>query len=214
MKLNGLGLPDLRLMTRHTSRSFLREGRNVLSLEAELPEVNGASPMNAYYRRLFRQLAGFCDRELIPALPKEQPPLRLHLDYRVTLLTPELLSLSLELHRQEVRPIPAARFAAVWSRSSGVPLPLRAFFPNPLGTRRKLREWLREEALGRLRSGYCLYDPEQAERAGKLFSPRNFYAAEKGLVLFFPPLTLGSAAEGIPEFCLPWDEAGPCMPHN
>ena len=214
MKLNGLSSPELTLRTRHTSRSFLREGRNVLSLEAGLPEVSGAAPMNAYYRRLFRRLADYCEGELLPELPEDQPPLLLKLDYRVTLLTPELLSLSLELHRRDGRPMPAARFAAVWSRSSGVPLPLRAFFPQPLGFRRQLREWLRGEALGRLRSGYCLYDPEQAERAGKLFFPRNFYAAEKGLVLFFPPLTLGSAAEGIPEFCLPWDEAGPRIPQS
>ncbi len=214
MKRSGLGAQELSLQTRHASRSFLREGRNVLSLEAELPEVSGAAPMNAYYRRLYHKLAEFCDRELIPALPEDQPPLRLCLEYRVTLLTQELLSLSMELQRRDERSLPAARFAAVWSRSSGVPLPLRAFFPRPLGSRRKLREWLRAEALERLRSGYCLYDPEQAERAGRLFFPRNFYASEKGLVLFFPPLTLGCAAEGIPEFCLPWDEAGPRIPQN
>ena len=214
MKLNGLADPELRLQTKPLSRSFLREGRAVLDLEAALPEAAGAAPMNAYYRRLYRKLTDYCERELVQALPGDLPPLKLSLEYNVRLLTPVLLSLTLELRRRDGRSMPAARFGAVWSRKSGAPLPLRAFFPGSPGYRRRLREWLRREALERLRSGYCLYDPQQAERAGRLYSPRHFYAAEKGLVLFFPPLTLGGAAEGIPEFCLPWDAAGPQLPEN
>ena len=214
MKLKGLADPELRLQTKPLSRSFLREGRTVLDLEAALPEAAGAAPINVYYRRLYRKLTDYCEKELVPALPEGLPPLKLSLEYRVRLLTPALLSLTLELRRLEGRSMPAARFAAVWSRNSGAPLPLRTFFPGSFGYRRRLRDWLRREALERLRSGYYLYDPQQAERAGRLFSPRHFYASEKGLVLFFPPLTLGSAAEGIPEFCLPWDAAGPHLPEN
>ena len=211
-KNDGLRSRELLLQRRSLNRSFLREGRSVLSLEASVPELPGAVLMNAYYRKLYHRLLSYCEHELIPALPEDSPSLCLSLDYRVTLMTPALLSLIVELQRKDLRRLPAARFAAVWSRASGFPLPLRAFFPK--APERGLRDWLRAQALERLRSGYCLYDPQQADRAGKLFSPRNFYAAEKGLILFYPPLTLGSAAEGIPEFCLPWNEAGPRLPQN
>ena len=202
------------LLTRRMCRSFLHEGNTVLDLDAKLPEIKGASLMNAYYRRLFRQLAGYCAEELAPDLPVREHPLKLDLTYRVRLVTPGLLSLTLELVRRDGRSIPAARFAAVWSRTTWVPLSLRAFFPNNAMFRRRLRKWLREEALNRLRSGSCLYEPRQAERAGRLFSPHNFYAAEEGLVLFFPPLTLGSISEDVPEFLLPWDPSGPRLPEN
>lgn len=202
------------LMTRKLRRSYLREGKAVLDLEAEIPERKGAVLLNAYYGRLFRQLAGYCAEELVPDLPDRAQPLKLSLAYQVRLITPSLLSLTLDLVRRDDRAMPAARFGTVWSRSAGVPIPLRAFFPKPMGLHRRLREWIRAQALERLDSGYCLYDPQQADRAGKLFSPHNFYAAERGLVLFFPPLTLGSAAEGIPEFLLPWDPAGPLPPEK
>lgn len=214
MKLNGLADPELCLRRKTLNRSFLREGRTVVSLEAELPEADGAAPLNAYYRRLYRKLTDYCASQLVPALPEDRPPLELELDCRVPLLTPGYLSLSLELRRRDLPALPAARFGAVWSRVSGVPLPLRSFFPHPLRYRKKLGQWLRNQAMERLRSGYCLYDPRMAERADRLYSPDHFYADEKGLILFFPPLTLGSAAEGIPEFCLPWDEAGPRLPEN
>lgn len=202
------------LMTRKLCRSYLREGKAVLDLEAEIPELKGAVLLNAYYGRFFRQLAGYCAEELVPDLPEREQPLKLSLCCQVRLNTPSLLSLTLELLRRDGRTMPAARFGTVWSRSAGVPIPLRAFFPKPMGLHRRLREWIRSQALERLNSGYCLYDPQQADRAGRLFSPRNFYAAEKGLVLFFPPLTLGSAAEGIPEFLLPWDPDGPVPPEK
>ncbi|MBO4676907.1 MAG: DUF3298 domain-containing protein [Oscillospiraceae bacterium] len=202
------------LTSRRICRTFLRDGDPLLELDARLPEIKGAALMNAYYARLFRRLAGFCAEELVPDLPTRDDPLKLDLEYQVRLMTPGILSLTLELFRRDGRSIAAARFGAVWSRAAGVPLPLRAFFPKTVGLRRRLRSWIRAEALERLRSGFCLYDPRQADRAGSLFSPQNFYAAERGLVLFLPPLTLGSASEGIPEFLLPWDPAGPRLPEN
>ena len=202
------------ITTRRIRRSFLRDGNTVLDLDARLPEIKGAVLMNAYYNRLFRQLAGFCAEELVPDLPTQDHPLKLDLEYQVRLMTPGILSLTLELFRRNGRSIPAARFGTVWSRSAGVPLPLRAFFPKVVGLRRRLRGWIRSEALERLRSGFCLYDPRQAAQAGSLFSPQNFYVSDRGLVLFLPPLTLGSVSEGIPEFLLPWDPAGPRLPEN
>lgn len=209
---NGNSEPEIR--GRRFDRCFLREGKPVIELTGELPEAPGAALLNAYYRRLYRRLAGYCARELISELPEREHPLRLCLEYHVRLITPALLSLTVELFRRDRHVMPAARFAAVWSRSSGTPLGLGSFFPRPSAAGRRLREWLTSEAVERLRSGRCLYDPRAAERAGRLFDPQNFFAAEKGLVLFFPPLTLGSAAEGIPEFLLPWDQAGPRMPEN
>ena len=115
------------LMTRKISRSFLHDGQAVLNLDARLPEIKGAVFLNSYYKRLFRQLAGYCAHELAPDLPVREHPLKLDLEYRVRLMTPGLLSLTLELIRRDGRPMPAARFGAVWSRSAGVMLPLRAF---------------------------------------------------------------------------------------
>ena len=202
------------LITRKLSRSILRDGKAVLMLEAELPEVRGAVFLNAYYGRLFRHLAGYCADRLVPELPDRAGPLELDLTYRVRLLTPALLSLTLELNRRDGRTMPAARFGAVWSRKTGFPLPMQAFFPKIHGFRRMIRQWVRTEALDRLSSGFCLFDPLQTEHADRLYSLQHFYASEQGLVLYFPPLTLGSAAEGIPEFLMPWDPAGPMQPEN
>ena len=200
------------IQTRKLSRCFLRGGKAVVDLKAQLPEIRGAVLLNAYYERFFRQLTEYCAKRLVPELPEREQPLELELTYQIRLITPSLLSLTLELIRRDGRTIPAARFGAVWSRSAGIPLSLRSFFPKPAGYRHRLRAWIRTQALERLRSGRCLYDPGQAVQADRLFSPRDFYAAEKGLVLFFPPLTLGSAAEGIPEFLLTWDPSGPILP--
>ena len=205
MKHTGLSDPALQLCRRSMHHSFLQEGRSVLDLEVQLPEAPGALFLNQYYRRFCRCLFRYCAERLIPVLPEDAQPLQLILEYRIRLLTASLLSLTLELHRRDLSTRPAAQFASVWSRESGMLLTLRSFFPGCPFYRRRVNEWLRREALARLDSGYCLYDPAQAERAGRLFRAQNFYAAEKGLVQFFPALTLGSAAEGIPEFCLPWN---------
>lgn len=202
------------LSTRKLCRSYQRDGATILNLDAELPMCRESSLLNAYYGRLFRRLSGFCAEKLLPMLPNPEQPLKLSLTYRIRLVTPALLSLTLELTRQDKHTMPAARFGQVWSRSSWVPFSLQAFFPKAAGLRRQIRDRLRSEALERLRSGYCLYDPLMAEQAGQLYSIHDFYAAESGLVLFFQPLILGSAAEGIPEFLLPWDPSGPIPPEK
>ncbi len=200
-------------LPRRLCRSFLRDGSPVLDLDAQLPEIKGAVLLNAYYDRFYRQLTGYIANSLVPDLPERGKPLQLSLDYQVRLATSALLSITLDLTRRDGRNMPAARFSSVWSRGCGMLLPLKAFFPT-YSAYRKLRSWIRSRALERLGSGYCLYDPHQADRADKLFSSENFYASEKGLVLFFPPLTLGGAAEGIPEFLLPWDPSGPILPES
>ena len=212
MPMNNTADDESIFTSRKLCRSFLRDGNPVLDLDARLPEIKGAVCLNAYYRRLYRKLAAYCANKLAQDLPIRKQPLKLDLEYRVRLITPGLLSITLELIRRDGRAMPAARFGAVWSRSTGTPLMLRDFFPKTIGFRRRLRERIRSEALERLSSGFCLYDPRQADRAGRLFSPQDFFAVEQGLVLFFPPLTLGSASEGIPEFLLPWEPAGPMLP--
>ena len=202
------------VLPRRLSRSFLRDGKAVLVLDGTLPEIRGSVCLNAYYGRLFRQLAGYCAEELVPELPELEEPIMLDLTYQVRLVTPVLMSLTLDLVRRDGRAMPAARFGTVWSRKTGFPLPIQAFFPKASGLRRRIRQWVRSEALERLGSGFCLYDPMQAEQADRLYSLQHFYAAERGLVLYFPPLTLGGAAEGIPEFLMPWGPAGPMQPES
>ena len=212
MAKHGLMTGQLQIGTKELLRRWPETGTPRLELRLALPQIPGAGRLNAWYCRLGRILCRYCEEELLPALPPETPGLRAELTWHGELVNESLLSLRCELCRVGPNRIPAARFGAVWSRQTGLPLPIGAFFPDTRRPVHRLRVLLRHEALQRAESGAYLYDPALAARAGRLYCSRDFYAARDGLHLFFPVLTLGAASEGIPDFFIPWGTHGARLP--
>lgn len=203
---------ELCLEQRRLNTVWKRESGPTLQLTGVLPSLQGCSPINAYYRRFQRKLEAYCRRELLPLLPEAGPDLTLVLSYRVHYASGQLLSITCDLHRLQREYDPAAvlppaaaaaRFAAVWDPETSSPVPLTRFLA--VGRCHLLRQ-LALQARSRLDSGTTLFYPDCAVRIRRCFCSDNFYLREDGLVIFYPPLSLGPRAEGVPQFFFPWTE--------
>lgn len=205
---------DLCMEAQRLNTVWKRNDRPVLQLTGVLPRFPDRKPLNAYYRRLERQLQDYCLKRLLPLLPEDAPVLTLRIGYETAFSSDRLLSITCDLQRlfrgteasEAVQQpgMPAARFAAVWDLPGGTPLPLKQFLRAGTG---RLRQLLAAEARSRLEAGQALYYPDCGTLARRCFSRDNFYIREDGIVLFYPPLTLGPKAEGIPQFFFPWSES-------
>lgn len=124
--------------------------------------------------------------------------------WRVTEETPEHLSVCLDIweDRGGVRPL-AARTAAVWNLRTGLPLRLSDCLSTVPHWRHAVLRELDAQIAQRLDSGTSLFFPDAARRARAGFTPERFYLEQGRVILFFPMLALGSAAEEIPVFELP-----------
>ena len=131
-------------------------------------------------------------------------PWEAELTYHITYEEGGLSSLYLDVteRRGGARPL-TVRTADTWERKSGTPLPLSHFLPTSPHWRRLAVEEVQHQALDRLQGGESLFYEDVEERAARHFSPRRFYLTQEGLLLFYPMWSLGSPAEGIPEFYLP-----------
>lgn len=189
----------------------------VLELSLRRPELVDSARrdkrVSRYYARLAQLWRARWERVVYPracqalaeARENSRPfqPWSASLDYRVTLEDGTLLSLYLDAVERGVgRPV-TVRSADTWNRATGTPLPLSAFLPRPLRGRRRLLGELQALAEERLQAGESLFFQDVAQRVQSHFSPQRFYLTPEELVLFFPMLSLGSAAEGIPTFSFP-----------
>ena len=204
---------ELRIEAQRLNTVWKRENKPVLQLTGSLPRLPGHKRLNAYYRRLEQQLQQYCLKKLLPQLPPENPKLSLLLSFEPRFASQNLLSITCDLQRlfREAEPgesalaagVPAARFAAVWDLGNDTPLPLKHFLASGKGC---LLRQLAEKAQSRLEGGQALYYPDCALRVRRCFSRDHYFIREDGIVFFYPPLTLGPKAEGIPQFFFPWSE--------
>lgn len=204
-------------------RQWTQEGIPLLSLRLTLPGGGGQDPrirrIDRCYARFARNYERYCARFLLPmaaaafrdAAERNRPfsPWVVTAAHRVTLLTPELLSLTLELTEPDAAAPLLRRRGDTWDLRDGYPLALHDFFPPDALPLRRLRRLARRE----LPQCGASLRPDWRLRLRTAASREHFYLTAEGLTFFYPMYALGGAELGIPEFFLPWDAAqGPALP--
>lgn len=206
-------------------REWESDGVTVLRAEVTLPQCEGESRaarrFNSYYRRSAAAYLRYCAEELYPraaagmreAMARSAPWERAGaaLTYTVTLARGELLSLYTEGREESLAPPLTIRRAEIWSMRDGLVLEAADFFPRGTPIRRVLaaRAWktvAARQALG------ARYAPNVRAQLRRALSLRSFYLAPEGAHWFYPMYALAPAAAGIPDFTLPYGEAGLFLP--
>ena len=193
------------------------EEEPVLTLSLRRPEPveegRAARRIGRYYQRMGELWKARWETVLFPracealALARENSrpfqPWDASAAYTVTWEDGGLLSLYMDVtEKGSVRPL-TVRSADTWDWKTGIPCSLPRFLPKALHRRRDLVEELRSQAEDRLQEGESLFFQDVGQRVEQHFSPARFYLAPEKLVFFYPMLSLGSAAEGIPTFSIP-----------
>lgn len=196
-------------------RVLKAEGESVLSLSLRRPDLSGGNRALRRIGRYYEKLGDAWKTRWETVLPQEATaalrtareesrpfqPWAAALDFVVTREGDGLLSLYLDASERGPTPQPAiVRSADTWDIKSGSPRALTAFLPPALHKQRALMTELKRQAAAQLGSGESLFFQDVASRIESAFSPRRFYLSESGPVLFYPMLSLGSAAERIPFF--------------
>lgn len=215
--------PDLSLRPLSRERQWTQDGFPVLTLHMMLPAFSGRDThlrrMERCYARFARSYERYCERFLLPsaadafraATAANRPfaSWTVSVACRVTLQTPELLSLTLEMREPDAAAPFLRRRGDTWDLRDGYPLSLSDFFPQDAHPLRRLRRVIRAELLAAERP----LRPDWKRRLRTAAKREHFYLTESGLVFFYPMYALGGAELGIPEFLLPWDtETGPVLP--
>lgn len=202
------------------TRTMKYEEEPVLSLSLRRPKIvddsRAGQRIERYYNRMEALWRARWEGTLYPracqalleARKASRPfqPWEASLTYVVTLEEDALLSLYEEAtERGPSRRGFTLRFADTWDRQTGTPQPLSAFLPNAFHGKKKLLTELQSQTEARLNTGESLLFQDATDRVVQHFSPTRFYLTQNAVALFYPMLSLGSAAEGIPVFLLKKD---------
>lgn len=191
----------------------------VLQITAHRPQfsTNGkAGRIERYFSHFWNQLKEYWKANLYPRACKAFEtasenkvvftPWHAELDYEVTLFVPPLVSIRLNLVHSTSNPYPfKACFGETWDCSTGYPRTLRSLFPpHEHKWKKQLLDKLKEQATQQLASGESLLDANCTQVMERTFDPTQFYLTQEGLAVFYPLCILGSHAEGIPVFTIPY----------
>lgn len=193
-------------------RQTFRQGEAVLlTASARWPRFREDSPglkrLNRYYDALAdrwqkRWEGPLLDRAKAAQGP-ETPPWQAEMTFTVTLFTPELFSLYLDITEDTGSPRPRTlRLGDAWHIPSGVPLTLRELLPHQRWWRRPVLSEVRRQIGARLSAGEALYHEDWLSLVSRRFSPHRFYLTEAGPQLFYPPDAIAPPLEGFPTFSL------------
>lgn len=218
-----ISTPALSLQPLTRQRQWLVDGFPVLTLRLSLPAFAGDDRrlrrIDRCYARFGHCYESYCARFLLPraaeafrlAVAANRPfaPWEAEGSFRVTLQTPQLLSLTLDTAEPGCEAVFRRRRGDSWDLRDGLPLALSDFFPGEPFPLRRLRAAARTALTargGELR-------PDWRLRLGTAAKREHFYLTAEGLVFFYPMYALGGAELGIPEFLLPWaGPGGPALP--
>ncbi len=213
----------------HEQRAWESGGVTVLTAEVTLPRCGErdrrARRFDRYYRQYARAYLKYCETELLPraaetmraAIERSAPWKCAHaaLDFSVTLVRGEILSLYTQSAEEGFAPRLILRRAEVWDRRRGLLLAPSDFFPARTAVKGRLIRCARSMAAEQLDAGTAVYYPDYRSMLRRAFSSRNFYLASDGLHWFYPMYTVAPAAEGIPDFVLSYrEEEGPFAPQD
>ena len=188
-----------------------RDGERVLlTVRADWPRLEETSPglrrINRYYDRLVQKLRERWEGELLARAKAEAtpdtPPWEAVLSFTVSLLTPELLSLTWTAAEDLGGERPSRMMEGdTWSLPDGLPLPLSHFL-LPHCQKKALLKELSTQIQARSATGESLFYEDWPLRINTYFSPRRFFLTPEGPILFFPMKTIAPAMEGFPAFSL------------
>ena len=191
-------------------RQVFRDGETVLlTAAARWPRLAEASPglrrVTRYYNALAARWRRWWEGPLLEraraAAGPETPPWSASMDFTVTLFSPDLLSLFIDIVEETGSRPRRVRLGDVWALPSGVPLELKELL-----ARRRWRsaalETVRAQVEERVSSGDCLYYEDWPRLVSARFSPQRFYLTGEGPVVFYPPEAIAPALEGFPTFSL------------
>lgn len=210
----------------HEERVWEADGIAVLRADVTLPRCGEkgrrARRFDRYYRRYARAYLRYCESELLPRAAEQMrcamecsapwECAQVTLNYTVTLARGGLLSLYTDGREEHLPPRLTIRRAETWDLRRALLLPLTDFFLPKTAVRSLLVRHARETAVEQSAAGTAAYYPNCRAALRRAFSARNFYLAPDGLHWFYPMYSAAFAAEGIPDFALPYGEDGPFLP--
>lgn len=195
-----------------THQEVFRDGERVLlTVSARWLQLEGDSPgvrrINRYYQSLSeawkRRWAGpLLERAKAAATP-DSPPWEARLDFTVTLLSQELLSLRWDVAEDVgLRRPRRLRTGDTWLLPQGTPVNLRELLPPRRLWKKGIVEEVRRQIGRRVEAGEAVFYEDWHSLAARKFSPGRFYLTEDGPVVFYPVETIAPAMEGFPSFLL------------
>jgi len=196
-----------------TYEEVFREGEAVLlTVRARWPRLEETCPglrrVNRYYGELAdrwrKRWAGpLLTRAKAAGRAPDAPPWRATLDFTVTLLREDLLSLYWEAAEDTGGRRPRRmRQGDVWRLPEGVPVALRELLPQRRWWRGAVLEEVRRQIGERIRSGEAAFYEDWPGLASRKFSPGRFFLTGEGPVVFYPVESIAPAMEGFPSFSL------------
>lgn len=162
-----------------------RKGDQIpVTLDMSRPYLeNAPARINRYYFHLEKKMKGFCVR-----LARSGQRGVFKFRYVVGRNDDDCTSIYCDVYRNAIL---RARLACTWDMSSGYPLPLGRF--TDLSRRMQL-----ERVLEQIRSDRTgIYFRGYEKRAKRFYDPDNFWLDEKGVFIFFQPLTLAPPEQGV-----------------
>lgn len=193
-------------------RQTFRQGEAVLlTASARWPRFREDAPglkrINRYYDALADRWQKRWEGPLLArakaACGPETPPWQADMTFTLTLFTPELFSLYLDITEDTGGRRPhRLRLGDTWHIPSGVPLTLRELLPRQRWWRRPVLAEVRRQIGARLTTGEAVYYDDWLSLVSRRFSPDRFYLTGNGPVLFYPPETIAPPLEGFPTFPL------------
>ena len=208
-----------------TDLAFCEDGLPLLHADAFLPRIDGRGSrrFNRYYDACGAAFENWCRHKIFPQvqllyrqalnnaapLPQWQATLKT----AVTFHKSDILSLYTETTLSGTPQRTVLRRADTWDLRRSLPVSVAEFFPSRTPWRSSLLRKVAEQIRQQEAQGIALYNPHWNQQLRRAFRPQHFYLSEQGLCLFFPACTIAPAAEGIPTFCLPYNEEnGPRLP--
>lgn len=178
---------------------------------------------NRYYRAYAETFKRSCQHELFPraesayyqarehslAIPQWQAQLR----STVTLQREHLISLRTDTALTGAPQPYCARRGDTWDLRHGFLLSLADCFPPHTPWRKQLLAFSFHQICDWEAQGIARYHDDWQRQIHRAFHPHNFYLTEEGLCFFFPFASIAPPIEGIPTFCIPYnDQSGPFIP--
>lgn len=198
------------------------EGEPILNYEMYLPQLTGKKSAFSKINRCYQKTAHVWEErwknQVFSAANQEQQAKcasshqftawRAWVRGEVTKLDENLLSVRMEAGevRGNGRPC-LMRWGEIWNLNSGAPYPTRDLFPGRRNWKRAVLSQILEQGNARRAAGDCFLDCDWEKKAEKLLCWEEACLTERGAEFYLPQCALSPAAEGVPAFVVPVQEA-------